>query len=75
MQVLAVTNSINTKIDLIAFQTIEDALSEMKKRYLEKINNIKYDTNNTYLDEDEKYAQVVDGLEQTEFRIGSIWTV
>ena len=72
MQVLAVTNSINTKIDLIAFQTIEDALSEMKKRYLEKINNIKYDTNNTYLDEDEKYAQVVDGLEQTEFRIGSI---
>jgi hypothetical protein len=72
MQVLAVTNTINTKIDLIAFQTIEDALSEMKKRYLEKINNMKYDTNNTYLDEDEKYAQVVDGLEQTEFRIGSI---
>lgn len=72
MQVLVVTNTINTKIDLIAFQTIEDALSEMKKRYLEKINNIKYDTNNTYLDEDEKYAQVVDGLEQTEFRIGSI---
>lgn len=72
MQVLVVTNTINTKIDLIAFQTIEDALSEMKKRYLEKINNIKYDSNNTYLDEDEKYAQVVDGLEQTEFRIGSI---
>ena len=72
MQVLVVTNTINTKIDLIAFQTIEDALSEMKKRYLEIINNIKYDTNNTYLDEDEKYAQVVDGLEQTEFRIGSI---
>ena len=72
MQVLVVTNTINTKIDLIVFQTIEDALSEMKKRYLEKINNMKYDTNNTYLDEDEKYAQVVDGLEQTEFRIGSI---
>lgn len=72
MQVLVVTNSINSKIDLIAFQTIEDALREMKKRYLEKISNIKYDTNNTYLDEEEKYAQVVDGLEQTEFRIGSI---
>ena len=72
MKVLAVTNSVNSKIDLFVFKTIEEATKEMKIMYLEKLNTIKYDTNNTYLDEDEQYAQVVDGLEQIEFRIGHI---
>lgn len=71
-KVLTITNSINTKVELIVCKTIEEAIEKMKMLYHEKCNNIKYDINNTYLDEEEEYAQIVDGLEQIEYRIGSI---
>lgn len=70
--ILAITNSINAKIELILCQTFEEAINRMKIVYSKKCEQIKYDTNNTYIDEDEAYAQIVNGLEQVEFRIGKI---
>lgn len=72
MTVLAITNSVNAQIELIGCKSKEEAICKMKKLYDKKCNGKKYDTNNTYLDEDECYAQIVNGLEQVEFRIGNI---
>lgn len=72
MTVLAITNSVNAKIELIDCESKEKAICEMKKLYNKKRNGKRYDVNNTYLDEDECYAQIVNGLEQVEFRIGDI---
>ena len=72
MTVLAITNSVNSQIKLIDCKTKEEALHKMKQLYNKKRKGKRCDINNTYLDEDECYAQVVNGLEQTEYRIGDI---
>lgn len=72
MTVLAITNSVNPQIKLIKCNSEEEAIHKMKTLYNKKLCSKKCDLNNTYLDEDECYAQVVNGLEQTEFRIGNI---
>jgi hypothetical protein len=71
MKVLAVTNSVNSKIELILCNSTEEAINKMKKMFKKKCSK-RCDLNNTYLDEEECYAQVVNGLEQVEFRIGNI---
>lgn len=72
MTVLAITNSFNSKLELIECKTKDEALDKMKSLYKKKCQRKKYDVNNTYLDEDDCYAQIVNGLEQVEFRIGNI---
>jgi hypothetical protein len=72
MNVLAITNSINTKIELISCQSFEEAINRMKIVFTKLCDRSKYDINNTYLDEDEGYAQIVNGIELVEFRIGYI---
>ena len=68
--ILAITTSTNCAIKLIVCETAEDAVHKMKCTYEKLCKETSYDYYNTYLDEEEGYAQVVNGLEQTEFRIG-----
>ena len=70
--VLAVTSNIETKIQLIKCRSTEEAINIMKNTYRELCKIITYDINNTCLDENAKYAQIVNGFEQIEFRIGEI---
>lgn len=70
--ILAITSSTSCAIKLIACNTIEEAVNTMKHIYEKLCRENSYDYHNTYLDEEEGYAQVVNGLEQTEFRIGTL---
>ena len=70
--ILAITNSTNSAIKLIACNTYEEAIEIMKSTYNKFLYKKEYDYNNTFLDEDSGYAQIVSGLEQTEFRIGCV---
>ena len=70
--VLAITSSKSYAIDLIACNTYEDAVTLMKNAYNNLLIGNGYDSCNTFLDEDSGYAQIVSGLEQTEFRIGTV---
>ena len=72
--ILAITNSTSSTIKLIACKSIEDALDKMKNLYNDLCRKMDYDYYNTYFDEDLRYAQVICGLEQTEFRIGNLTT-
>lgn len=69
---LAITSNVETGIQLIKCQSTEEAINIMKNTYRELCNAIPYDINNTCLDENAKYAQIVNGFEQIEFRIGEI---
>ena len=69
---LAITNSTNCAIKLIACNTYEEAVELLKSTYNKILYKKEYDFNNTFLDEDSGYAQIVSGLEQTEFRIGCV---
>ena len=70
--ILAITSSTSCAIKLIVCETIEEAICKMKCYYDKMCKENSYDYHNTYLDEEEGYAQVVNGLEQTEFRIGTL---
>ena len=70
--ILAITNSKDSAIKLIACNTYEEAMTLMKNTYNNLLSVSDYDFYNTFLDEDSGYAQIVSGLEQTEFRIGTI---
>ena len=70
--ILAITNSTRHGIKLIACNTYEEAVALMKNTYKNLLIGNDYDSCNTFLDEDSGYAQIVSGLEQTEFRIGTI---
>ena len=70
--ILAITSSTNCTIKLIDCKTTENAIAKMKSIYNKLCKEKPYDYYNTYCDEDEGYAQIVDGLEQTELRIGSL---
>jgi len=72
--ILAITNSINTKIKLIQCKDSEDAYNKMEMIYNAKCIEGTYDGDNTYIDKDSGYAQIVDGLEQIELRIGLLTT-
>lgn len=73
MNILAITNSANSAIKLIACKTYEEAIRLMKATYNNLLAGNDYDFCNTFLDEDSGYAQVVSGLYQTEFRIGKLF--
>ena len=68
--VLVITNSIDTKMEVIACKTMKEAVDKMKSTYDKMRKEKEFDYSNTYFDEDEGYAQIVNGLEYTEFRIG-----
>jgi hypothetical protein len=70
--ILAITNNMNYAIKLIACKTQIEAINLMKSTYDKICNEKCYDINNTFLDEDSGYAQIVSGLEQTEIRIGDL---
>lgn len=70
MVFLAITNSTNSKIKLINCNSQDEALNKMKVVYDKLCIGTYYDEDNSFLDEQEGYAQVVNGLEQTEIRIG-----
>ena len=70
--ILAITNSTNCAIKLIACRTYEEAIQKMKNTYDNLLVEKDYDFYNTFIDEDSGYAQIVSGLEQTEFRIGCV---
>ena len=70
--ILAITKSTSDTIQLIACETAEEAMHKMKSTYDELCKENSYDYYNTYIDEDSGYAQIVNGLEQTEFRIGKL---
>ena len=70
--ILAVTNSTNSAIKLIACKTYEEAMLLMKSTYDNLLIGKDYDYYNTFFDEDSGYAQIVSGLNQTEFRIGNL---
>ena len=72
MKVLVITNNKNSSIKLISFKTYEEAINAMKDTYENLCFGIKYDFQNTFMDEDSGYAQVVVGLEQIELRIGKL---
>ena len=70
--ILAITNSTSCAIKLIACKTYEEAVQLMKNTYNRLLCETSYDLYNTYIDEEFGYAQIVSGLEQTEFRIGNL---
>ena len=70
--ILAITKSTSSAIKLIVCQTKEEAIRLMKITYDNLCKENCYDYHNTYFDEELGYAQVVYGLEQTEFRIGEL---
>lgn len=70
--ILAITNSTSSTIKLIACEDTKDAIIKMKTTYENFCKKHSYDYYNTYIDEELGYAQIVNGLEQTEFRIGKI---
>ena len=69
---LAITSNVETEIQLIKCKSTEEALNIMKSTYRGLCNTIAYDVYNTCLDEEVKYAQIVNGFEQIEFRVGEI---
>ena len=70
--ILAITNSTNSTIKLIVCRNTEEAINKMKNTYNKLCEENSYDHYNTYIDEESGYAQIVYGLEQTEFRIGKL---
>ena len=70
--ILAITTNTSCSIKLIKCETTEDAIYRMKNTYEKLCKEHSYDYHNTFIDEEEGYAQVVYGLEQTELRIGSL---
>lgn len=72
MVVLAIIKNTKCDIKLIACQDIEDAKEQIETMYNQICNNSLLDYHNTYYDKDSGYAQIVSGLEQTEFRIGCV---
>lgn len=72
--ILAITNSTSCAIKLVACKTYDEAIRLMKNTYNNLLIGNDYDFYNTFIDEDSGYAQIVSGLEQTEFRIGNLLT-
>jgi len=70
--ILAITNSTSSAIKLIVCKSTEDAIKLMEKTYDKLCKENSYDYDNTYIDEDLGYAQVANGFELTEFRIGKL---
>lgn len=70
--ILAITNSTSCAIKLIAYKTRNEANKHMRYLYEKLCRETNYDIHNTFFDEDSGYAQIVSGLEQTEFRIGNL---
>ena len=70
--VLAITNSNDSKIKLIECNDDEDALNKMNIMYQNLCFAKRYDYNNTFFDREIVYAQVVNGLEQIEMRVGNL---
>ena len=70
--ILAITNSTSCAIKLIACETVDEALTKMKITYDKLCKENTYDYDNTFFDEEEGYAQVVNGFKQTELRIGTL---
>lgn len=68
--VLAITNNTNSKMDLIECDSEDDALCKMKAFYVNLSTASQVDYYNTYFDSETKYAQIVNGFEQIELRIG-----
>lgn len=68
--VLAITNTTNSKINLIECESEEEALSKMETFYINLSTASKVDYDNTYFDNEIKYAQIVNSFEQIEMRIG-----
>ena len=70
--ILAITRSTSCALELIACKTRKEAVKHMKYAYDKFCKENSYDYYNTYIDEESGYAQIVNGLEQTEFRIGEL---
>ena len=68
--ILAITNTTNSKINLIECESVEDALRKMKALYENLAATSRVDHKNSYFDSEIKYAQIVNNLEQIEMRIG-----
>lgn len=70
--ILAITTNVDEGIDLIAYSTKEEAIKKMETEYLNLCEKTAYDRDNTYIDKEEGYAQIVEGLKQIEFRVGEL---
>jgi len=70
--VLAMTNNVNSCIKLVLCKTKDEAIKKMETEYRNLCDKIMYDYDNTYIDTEDGYAQVVEGLRQIEFRVGQI---
>lgn len=71
--VIIITKSFTTDFKLLFFPNLSVAKSELKQMYLKEIKEIPiFDYNNTFISDDEKYAQVAFGLEHIEFRVGEV---
>lgn len=70
--ILIVTKSTDVKAKIINCVDEIEAINTMKNMYNKICKNQSYDYNNTYIDEDLGYAQIVFGFEQIEFRISKL---
>lgn len=70
--VLVVTNTADTNIKLIKCKNKEDALSKMEKLYKVLHYGRLIDYDNTYCSKEIAYAQIANGLTQTEIRVGTL---
>lgn len=72
MTVIAVTRSYNDKLDLFNCKNKEEAKELVSSMYNTFKKNKKIDLNNTFISDDNMYAQVANGLEITEIRVGEL---
>ena len=70
--VLAITSTADSNIKLIKCKNKKDALTKMHKLFDTLYYGNLIDYNNTYCDEEIEYAQIVNGIIQTEIRVGNL---
>lgn len=72
MTILVVTNSKNMDMELIPCNSKEDAKNKLVSIFETLCEKNRFDVNNTFYAEEECYAQIVNGLESYELRIGEL---
>lgn len=72
MVILTICKSTKTGIELIPCSSFDDAKEKLNSMFNLLLHIKNCDPENTFCDEEEMYAQIAEGLEVTEMRIGTM---
>ena len=68
-----ILNSFTKEVGVISCENYEEAEKCLKEMYLDALTEDYINDEKTYIDKDNRYAQVNYGIEITEFRMAEIW--